>query len=240
MNDNPIITTSWDDGHPLDFRIAELLVKYGLQGTFYIPKQNPENEVMIESRIRELSMQFEIGGHTMNHISANQVSAQKWDEEVNRCYAWLTELTGKQPVCFCFPRGIYTDAASETVFNAGFKLARTTELMNISKPTSLKVVPTTIQIYDHSRLTYFKHLVKRRRFANLFLWMRNSSEKELDKLTDKYVKQIVADRGYLHLWGHSWEIEKFGLWTKLENVFKRISGLENTHYVPNKFLADAQ
>jgi hypothetical protein len=28
------ITTSWDDGHPLDLRVAELLAKYGLKDTF--------------------------------------------------------------------------------------------------------------------------------------------------------------------------------------------------------------
>ena len=27
------LTTSWDDGHPHDFRVAELLTKYGLAGT---------------------------------------------------------------------------------------------------------------------------------------------------------------------------------------------------------------
>ena len=31
------ITTSWDDGHPLDLRVAELLSEYHLQGTFYVP-----------------------------------------------------------------------------------------------------------------------------------------------------------------------------------------------------------
>jgi hypothetical protein len=31
------ITTSWDDGHPSDLRVAELLIKHGLRGTFYVP-----------------------------------------------------------------------------------------------------------------------------------------------------------------------------------------------------------
>ncbi len=238
MNSNSIITTSWDDGHPLDFKIADLLQKYKLSGTFYIPKNNTENAVMSEAMIQDLSRHYEIGGHTMNHVSADQVSPQKWEEEVRMCYNWLTKLTGTEPACFCFPRGIYNDTASEAVFKAGFKLARTTELMNITKPNALKIVPTTIQIYDHSRFTYFKHLVKRRKFANLFSWIKHNSEKELDKLTDSYVKQMIATRGYLHLWGHSWEIEKHGLWNKLETVFKRISGLEETNYVPNKYLAE--
>ena len=39
------ITTSWDDGHQLDLRVAELLTKYRLHGTFYIPKAT-ENGTM--------------------------------------------------------------------------------------------------------------------------------------------------------------------------------------------------
>lgn len=38
-NKQLIITTSWDDGHPLDLKIAELLDKYGINGTFYSIKK---------------------------------------------------------------------------------------------------------------------------------------------------------------------------------------------------------
>ena len=31
-----IVTTSWDDGNKLDLKLAALLDKYGLVGTFYI------------------------------------------------------------------------------------------------------------------------------------------------------------------------------------------------------------
>ena len=33
-----LITTSWDDGNKLDIKVAELLDKYGMKGTFYIAK----------------------------------------------------------------------------------------------------------------------------------------------------------------------------------------------------------
>lgn len=237
MISNSLITTSWDDGHPLDFRIADLLVKYKLNGTFYIPKNNAENEVMDEPMIQSLSKQFEIGGHTINHLSFDQVSQKKWEEEVNGCFTWLTELTGPTPVSFCFPRGKYNSSAVDTVFKAGFKLARTTELMSITtKPAVHRVIPTTIQIYDHSRLTYFKHLLKRRKFGNLFFWIKNNSEKELDLLVGKYLAEVITTKGCLHLWGHSWEIEKYDLWNKLETIFKRISGITEVQYVPNKYL----
>jgi peptidoglycan-N-acetylglucosamine deacetylase len=61
------ITTSWDDGHPLDFRIANLLAKHGIPGTFYLPLKNVRPTVS-PSEIRELSLSFEIGAHTVNHV----------------------------------------------------------------------------------------------------------------------------------------------------------------------------
>ena len=236
MNSNSIVTTSWDDGHPLDFKIAGLLEKYKLGGTFYIPKNNAENPVMDASMIRCLSEDFEIGGHTINHLAVDEVSQKKWEEEVNQCFIWLNEITGVEPVCFCFPRGKYNSVAANAVFKAGFKLARTTELMTITKPLAHRIIPTTIQIFDHSRLTYFKHLLKRRKFGNLFFWITNNSEKELDRLVDKYLTEVIASKGYLHIWGHSWEIEKYDLWKKLETVLKRISGVAEVNYVPNKYL----
>ena len=46
MKDTGYLTISVDDGHPTDFKSAELLARYGLKATFYIPARNPEREVM--------------------------------------------------------------------------------------------------------------------------------------------------------------------------------------------------
>ena len=73
------ITTSWDDGHPLDLRIAELLTKYDLQGTFYVPLHN-SRPTMSPAQIRELAGSFEIGAHTVNHVrltSLNENDARR-------------------------------------------------------------------------------------------------------------------------------------------------------------------
>ena len=61
------ITTSWDDGHPLDLRVAELLAKHGLPGTFYVPMR-AEHGTMTTAQLRELSGAFEIGAHTVHHV----------------------------------------------------------------------------------------------------------------------------------------------------------------------------
>ena len=35
-----IVTTSWDDGSIQDLKLGELLMKYGIKGTFYIPRSS--------------------------------------------------------------------------------------------------------------------------------------------------------------------------------------------------------
>jgi len=76
---NPLFfTTSWDDGHPMDNRLAELLAKYDIQGTFYIPATNIEGRsTLTEKDIISLSSSFEIGGHTYSHIYLDKLSSDR-------------------------------------------------------------------------------------------------------------------------------------------------------------------
>ena len=65
---NAIFTLSVDDGHPLDMRMADILLKHELQATFYVPVKNCEGHpVLRPPALRELSTNFEIGSHTLSH-----------------------------------------------------------------------------------------------------------------------------------------------------------------------------
>lgn len=229
-----IITTSWDDGHPKDFLISELLDKYNLKGTFYIPRTNPENEVMSEDQLLLLSKNNEIGGHTLHHVGLTNLNIKIVQAEVSGCYDWLKVLLNKDPVSFCFPLGLYNAKVIDCVKQAGFKIARTTELLSVSPNTSSNPVPTTIQVYEHNSATYCKHLMKRFKFSNMVLWLKSASGSDILKLTDYYINHIIKHDGCFHLWGHSWEIEKFKLWSKMELIFKHISNLPDFKYVWNK------
>ena len=69
-----LVTTSWDDGHPSDLRVADLLEKHGLSGTFYVPSTNSEGRPVMRSiEIAELGRRFEIGGHTQDHVSLTEM-----------------------------------------------------------------------------------------------------------------------------------------------------------------------
>ena len=110
------ITTSWDDGHPLDFKLAELLDKYHLSATFYIPQVNAEREVMRAEQIQQLSKKFEIGAHTLHHTRLNSKHTNQARKEINGSFNWLKDLLGYDPVCFCFPGGRYDKNLTNEVF----------------------------------------------------------------------------------------------------------------------------
>ncbi|HVF97561.1 MAG TPA: polysaccharide deacetylase family protein [Flavisolibacter sp.] len=231
------ITTSWDDGHPLDLKLADLLAKYNLPATFYIPKVNAERPVMPEQQLKELAKNFEIGGHTLNHVRLATTSSTVLETEIDGCYQWLSELLGAAPSSFCFPGGVYNTVALQTVFNAGFKMARTTELFSTKPFLSSQTTATTLQAYPHSAFTYTKHLVKRKRWTTLFNWLKSGTELSLCKLAEIYLEQVKLSGGCFHLWGHSWEIEEYNLWRLLENLFKVISDCPDFTYVQNRGLA---
>src|ERR1700761_8341725 len=142
------ITTSWDDGHPSDLRLADLLGKHDLKGTFYVPQQNPGHRVMKESEIAGLGDRFEIGGHTLGHCNLKRLSAREARAEIKGSFDWLRLLLQKDPVSFCPPFGAYSKRSLADIYAAGFKVVRTVELLS---PTPEKgLIPTTIQMFDHS------------------------------------------------------------------------------------------
>ena len=226
------ITTSWDDGHPLDFRIADLLEKYNLKGTFYIPRTNTQNIVMAEDEILSLSRRFEIGGHTLNHVDLRQCTSAQLRDEIKGCYDWLADLTGRSPSSFCPPFGKYTKEALEVIDQSGFKTVRTTVLL--SPHNTLPVTDTTMQVYNHSAYTYTKHLLIRNKWSDLRLWLGSGATVDAFKLANYYLDYIEKYGGCFHLWGHSWEIEKFGLWNQLEALFSILAERKQFSYVENK------
>jgi peptidoglycan/xylan/chitin deacetylase (PgdA/CDA1 family) len=231
------ITTSWDDGHPCDRRLADLLGKYGLKGTFYVPQQNPGHRVMKESEITGLAQHFEIGGHTLRHRNLQRLSALEAREEIIGSFTWLRSLLQKDPVSFCPPFGKYSKRSLADIYAAGFKVIRTVELLSPVRTSG--VIPTTIQMFDHSSLTLFKHLLKRGRIRNLRLWFGSHFAADTFRLVDHYLEFIAEHGGCLHLWGHSWEIDQHDYWDKLERIFSAISQLPGFTYIENGQLEKA-
>lgn len=234
MEKKLLITTSWDDGHALDMRIAKLLETYNLKGTFYVPLQNSEKPVMKLDLLKELSVNHEIGGHTVNHIYLDTLTDKMAYFEVKQCKPMLENIIDKKVEAFCFPGGKYAQRDIDNVLDAGFLFARTTKLFHTKIDKESSLMNTALQAYNHSSFTLNAHCVKRYNFSpifnNLFFLKGN---KNFVQLAEDMLDKLSETGGVFHLWGHSWEIDEYGLWSDLEIVFKMLSDLKNAAFVNN-------
>ncbi len=224
------ITTSWDDGHPLDLRVADLLAKYGLRGTFYVPREAGGHPTLSLVQLRELSGAFEVGGHTVHHVDLTRVSDELAWQEISESKSWLAESTGIPCPMFCPPKGKCTAAHRDMMRRAEFTGMRSVELLSLDFPHSengLLLLPTTVQAYPHSILAYARNTVTRCSFGNLWRYVAHCRFADWSKVARSLLEAALEHGGIFHLWGHSWELEKTGQWHQLEEMLRLMSEFTN-------------
>jgi len=230
-----IVTSSWDDGHVLDLKLAALLRKYGIQGTFYIAphcKAIRPNKRLSEDEIKQLAQDFEIGSHTMSHHMLSDLSQDEATRELVDSRNYLHKLTGQAIDTFCYPRGVLLPSTVELVKKAGYGYARTLEDYRFDVPPDLFESGTSIEAHRLPIPYLLSCLVKLGHYCHWqpFTLIRNLSWEQRAKTMFDQVRQ---EGGVFHLWGHSWVVEKEGGWKKLERVLEYIGGHEEVTYAPN-------
>ena len=224
-----VVTTSWDDGHVDDVRLATLLKKYGLQGTFYIAPRDhhiaPQNRLTPE-QTRELSQDFEIGAHTMTHPLFSEISDAQVRAEMAESKTYLEKTIGRPVVSFCYPSGNFNTRHEKIVEEEGFILARTVRRFVTQPLETPFALDTTLHTYRHwSDLFPILGAVGPFKFLSCYLnW---------DQLAITLFDRALFTGGVFHLWGHSWEIDAHRDWDRLERVFAHISGHAEVHYKTN-------
>ena len=183
--------------------MAQLLKQYKLPGIFFIPNNC---ELAVEE-IRYLAKDFEVGGHTVNHPEdMKKLSLADQSYEINFNRGWLQGITGQEIEWFCYPSGRYNEKTIEIVRRAGFKYARTT------------IVGATSESPNPFRTNSSVHVYPSREEYKGMPWL---------DFAKKMLFESASTGGIFHLWGHSWEVEKFHLWDELEELFKFISQYAN-------------
>ncbi|MDQ2949888.1 MAG: polysaccharide deacetylase family protein [Acidobacteriota bacterium] len=234
------ITTSWDDGHPLDLRLAELLAMYGVKGTFYIPIADPLVPRMSRDEIRELRrIGMEIGSHTQTHPRIHRLNPATALVELRDSKAYLEDLLGEEVPAFCYPEGKFSRRNLGLIDQAGYRLARTTIGFRTDLGFDPRLMPVGLQFWKHSRRTLLQHALVQRNFRGAANWMRLwNGEHDPGRLAQSMLRYIRQSGGVLHLWGHSWELEQGDLWKELEDTLKRISEFGPLAALTNSQLAD--
>jgi peptidoglycan-N-acetylglucosamine deacetylase len=225
MSPQAYITTSWDDGHRLDFRVAELLTKYRLRGTFYVPTTAPKG-VMTTAQMRELSTGFEIGAHTQHHAVLTRTTEQDAWDEIAGAKSWVENNTGTECPMFCAPEGRFATGHIKMVQRAGYLGLRSVELLSLDFPrrkSGIMLLPTTMQAYPHGAVTLARNAIKRMAFPNLWRCITHGGSFEWPNLARSLLRQTLSYGGVFHLWGHSWELEEAGQWQRLDETLRFMS-----------------
>ena len=216
MENRAIFTTSWDDGHPLDARVAELLSRHGFRGTFYMPLSNREGlPVMPPGEMRRLGQEFEIGSHTLDHCPLKTVDAAEARRQIVEGKAQLEQILEHRVSGFCYPWGQYTLKLRRMVIDAGFDYARTTVDFYRTLPADPFRMPTTLQFYPHDHFPARSVLGKARsvlvrNFTGRGEWRRTrdlfsvfQGQGDFMSRLQAMLDHVCLHGGVFHLWGHS-------------------------------------
>lgn len=228
---NITVTTSWDDGHVLDIKLANLLKKYGLKATFYVSPENHEfkkKDLLTAGQIISLGRDFEVGAHTMTHPRLGKIGKKESEMEITESKKYLEKLTGKKIISFCYPGGDYKPIHTSQLKSAGFKMARTTKRFSINTVKNHYEIPTTIHAYRH-----WSDIIQIAKVANFNPQKFIGYYLNWDKLAIALFDQVLKHGGVFHIWGHSWEVNRNGDWKRLEKVLKYIASRQNVRYAVN-------
>ncbi len=231
-----IVTTSWDDGDPADLKVASLLCARRLPGTFYVPMKGYRGRpTMKAADLRSLSAEgFEIGAHSVSHRTLPVLPEAEIENEVRASKETLESILRREVPMFCYPRGRYNQQVVDRIKSAGYRGARTTRMLSIESSFSRFEMPTSLQVYPHTKWTYVRNIVKARKPGRLWHYLsRFRDAKNWVELGKELFDRVLEDGGVWHLYGHSWEIEELGLWTGLAELLDYVRGRDGVQYASN-------
>lgn len=236
MDKTTIVTTSWDDGHPCDLRLALELAERSLPGTFYVPLRGEEHKPVLQTEaLLYLHKQgFEIGAHTFSHSILPGLEQKELSREVCDSKQMLEEQLGSEVHMFCYPRGRYDPEVIACVQRSGFEGARTTRMLAHTLRFSRFEMPTSLQAYPHSPLNYLKNLARHRDWTGIGRYVQKYMKcRTWTDLGRKLFDEVLLEGGVWHLYGHSWEIQGLGLWDELCDLLEYVAHHKGVIYASN-------
>jgi peptidoglycan/xylan/chitin deacetylase (PgdA/CDA1 family) len=234
MRRTGFVTFSIDDGHPTDLRTADLLQKYDLKATFYIPAQNAERTVMPGQQVKDLSRNFEIGAHTRNHVRLTALPEREARIEVQDGKMWLEDLIGEAVTSFCYPGGKFNRKTVAIVEQAGFLGARTCMLNLTDFPRNPFLWGVSTHACYHSPLVQVRHALLERNLSGAwnFVKIHRAATNWLQHFLTS-LRYVTEKGGVTHLFLHRWEIDAKRDWGSLERAFEAAAKMKTLRRVTN-------
>ena len=231
-----IVTTSWDDGHRLDLRLADLLRTLEIRGTFYIAPRNREftsGNRLDPTDICALAKDFDIGSHTMTHPVLTRVGSSVASGEIGDSRKFLEDASGRVVDTFCYPRGRYSATHVKMVKAAGYRYARTVRPFAATLPRDPFQARTTLEAGRFARWRAPLDLSH----ASVLTGRSPLRLRSWEDLAVALFDKTYAQSGVFHLWGHSWVLDSRAEWIRLERVLAYIGRRQDVRYMTNSEVA---
>ena len=228
------VTTSWDDGHQLDARLAAELAEHGFAGTFYVAPRSaeiPPGRRLSPAALQDLAGRFEIGSHTLTHPRLTRLPRPAAAREISQGKAAVQDIIGREVTSFCYPYGAYRDEHVAAVRAAGFRVARTIRRFCTGPPADPLQLATTTHAARYLADGWPVVRACPTLAAGWAAW------RDWDVLSRQLFQQARARGGVYHLWGHSWEIEAHRDWGRLRALLRYIAAHDGVTFVTNGELA---
>jgi peptidoglycan-N-acetylglucosamine deacetylase len=231
-----VVTTSWDDDDRCGLKVGELLSSHSLRATFYVPTGKLGNDASLSAGdIRNLSTAgFEIGGHTVSHAILTDIGREQLVKEVNECKSELQQILSAEVAMFCYPKGRFNSEVMSAVKRAGYRGARTTQMLAYSGTFSPFAIPVTVQAYPHQRTNYLRSMLRNGAVGPMLKSIPDLvSFQNWISLAQHMFDRVLRNGGVWHLYGHPWEIERLNLWNDLKEIFQYVSQKPGVLYLTN-------
>lgn len=219
------VTLSYDDGVCADMRLAALLDRYGMKGTFNINsglfdwdgRMSPE-----EIRTHILDKGHEVAVHGENHIAPGVVAPAIAIADIMNCRQTLEDMFG------IIVRGMaYPDSGILRLHNGN-------TYENIRRYVADTGIVYSRALHGDNNSFMLPE--------DLLAWMPTAHHN--NPLLKEYVKEFVQldeEKTYsshrfprlFYLWGHSYEFDRDNNWDVIEDFCAAISNKEDTWYATN-------
>ncbi len=231
-----VVTTSFDDGHPCDLRVAEILRAHGLTGTFYVAWNHPRGpEIGVEDLRALASAGLEIGSHTFSHRLLVGRPAAEILDDLRRSKDVLEQAIGAPVTSLSYPEGSFDARVRAAAKEAGFALARTTVAFRTARAFDPYRMPVSVLFARQGRRGHVRHALRDGNLTGLLAWHR-LARLEVDpvRLARILFDAVLQHGGTFHLSARSWEIDRDGLWEEFVQVVSHIARWEGVRCITNR------
>ena len=218
------VTFSYDDGVTQDIRLIEMFDKYGLKGTFNLNSgglgriettRRPSGEfrnTVKEEDVRRIYENHEVAVHTVTHPHITELSDEELLHQVADDQKKLSELCGYDVIGMAYP-GAKPHNHNKYVVEF------------IRKNTTIKYARTVT-------ITHSFDLQD-----DLLEFNPSAYHTDFDKtfeLAKKFIELKTDTPKLFYVMGHSYELDIYNAWDKMEELCKLISGHKDIFYGTNR------